>query len=208
MCLVQKSYHNKDYEGIVNFFNNIPSHSFTEFISASAECHADWGPPLNILNYSITGTNHNNQFASLDSKENANITLKFKYPIYFNKYTLRTRTDGDNVNILNSWVVEGSLKDEKFEEIDSQDDNNILRNNLEATFSCKTPKLVTSIRIKLTKPSGKENDKDKWHLHLSRVEFYGTIYTLPTFTCPIFTCKLKNCRKYPIPIFYVVPLIL
>ena len=206
MCLVQKSYHNKDFDGIVNFFNNIPLHSFSEYISAYGVVSGVWGPPTTVINYSITGNGKSDQFASIESENLANITIKFVYPIYFKKYTLRTRIDGLEENILTSWVVECSMDDEKFTTVDTQNNNPILREKKKATFTCSNPIISKTIRIRVTSPSGNKDQTDLYHLHLSRVEFYGSIYTPPEFSCPRFTCRFNAYRRQPPSIFFFISL--
>ena len=197
MCLVQKSFHHKEYDGIVNFFNNIPSHSFAEFISAYGSIYESWGSPLTVVNYSITGNESTYQFASENDENKANITLKFVYPIFFTHYTLKTRSDGFDENILNSWVVEGSLDGNDFKQADKQDNNDILGSKISETFKCQSPMIANVVRIRMTKATKYPIDDrpEKWHLHLSRVEFYGSIFISPDLMCPRLTCRISDYRQ-------------
>ena len=186
MCLVYKPYISDPFSGIVNFFNNIPSHSFTEYIQADGitSTSDNWGPPTTIINYSITGTETQDQWVTPDDEELSFVLFSLTYPIYITHYTLKTRSQElITENLAKGWDVFCSYDNETFAKIDSQTNQDLEEKRFQ-TYECDTPMVCKYIKIKLT-----QNSDGKWHFHLSRVEFFGNIILInKNYLCPRVTC--------------------
>ena len=64
MCYVHKPYKGNAFDGIVDFFNSVPGHSFNEYMQAYGTSHSGWGHPHTIINYSSNTIDHLDQWAS------------------------------------------------------------------------------------------------------------------------------------------------
>ena len=171
MCYIQKKFKNDPYDGIVNYFNNIPSLKVTDLIIAEGVSQRTWGLPSTIIDYSITGTSDSDQYASPDNQNQAYLILKFPFPIYITDYTFRTRTNEKHKNILQSWKIECSYYGKKYEQADSRFETKELYNDNFHTYHCQKPRSGVYIKITMTNT----NTGGNWFFHLSRVEFFGKI---------------------------------
>ena len=197
---VQGNSDDAKFNGIVYFFNNIPRHSFQEFISTSTDSqHKDWGPPSTLVNYSIKDISKFDQFASIYEVEYPNITFQFKYPIYVTNYTLRTRTQVPDEHHPTSWKFDISSDGSEYISIHEKKGDTSLRGlNKSVIFKCDNPSKGKYLRLTMTEKSTKSETKNDqgWWFHLSRVEFFGNIYLNEgDLNCPVhsryFRCPLS-----------------
>ena len=195
---VQGNSEEAKFNGIVNFFNNIPRHSFQEFISASTDAkHPDWGPPSTLIDYSIEGTSEQDQFTTDKTIPYPNITFQFKYPIYVTNYTLRTRTKEPDEHNPTSWKLDISSDGSNYISIDEEKSVTSLSGlNTSIIFKCDNPSKGKYLRLTMTdKSSSSINNKDErlWWFHLSRVEFFGNIYLNEgDLNCPVHS-RFSKC---------------
>ena len=196
MCNIHIPYKDEPFSGIVNFFNNVPYHEFTEFMNVEAykynDTQNDWGFPITIINYSITGTSNLDQWVSPNNKDQAYFNLSFKYPIYITNYTLKTRSGTVLENLPKGWNVSCIFHNKEFVIADSQKDQN-LNISRQQTYKIQNPMICQNIQVKMT-----EKYSDKWHFHVSRIEFFGDIILLSkNYLCPPITqCIILNERYF------------
>ena len=175
MCILNKTYIDDPFFGIVNFFNSVPSHSFTEFIQADGETYTgdNWGPPLNIINYSIINDNNaSEQWVSPNNENLAYVLLTFQFPIYVTNYTLKTRPKPRYDNLPKGWKILCSNDKTTFEEADSQTNQDLSEIRFK-TYECKNPMICKYIKVQMT-----QSTPSNWHFHLTRLEFFGSIISL------------------------------
>lgn len=158
------------FKGFVNFFTKKSNNNIMNYITA--EGATLWGPAYTCINYSITGTEPSDQWASPQEKENANIFFTFLFPIYLKYYTLRTFTYSSGT-LPKGWIVEGSNDKMKWTRIDTKENRSeFTKTGDYHTFTCDSPSLFARyIRFNLTTP----NSIGRYHFHISRIEFFGTI---------------------------------
>ena len=114
------------------------------------------------------------KFFQSQSEKNGWICFDFKdHRVLPTDYKIRSYCGSPNY--LKSWIVEGSIDNEKWEVIDSQEDSNLLEGRLFVSsfpISADKQKIFRYIRIRIT---GSSYSSGFYYLTLNSFELYGNL---------------------------------
>ena len=170
---------------------DLSSHLYVEGEKYQSE---NWADPIHLFNPGNT-----NNFASVNSKENCYVLVRYKYYlIHLTNYTLRTRngTNGEE-NMPKGWKLEASSDGNHWTLLHSvSKSDHLIHLNSNHTYECNNSGSFDYFKITMTETNtGTKEQMPNYHFHLSRIEFFGTLYSSGNpFLKP--TCRMPIYLKF------------
>ena len=129
-----------------------------------------------------------------------NISAFYKhYSLLLTHYTIQTRNDGKKENLPVSWKLEGSTDSFIWYELHSVNNSRDLIDDIHATYQVNCSGSFRHFKITMTLNTGHNT-----HFHLSKIEFFGTIYGITNpFLRPTCSFPLKNILLAPFLILFL-----
>ena len=175
------------FNGIITFLYNKKRESFFRDVEAFGIKHtAVWADPINVFTPGNT-----RDFASKNNVNLSFIILHLKKEmIQISNYSFLARVSNSNSNLPVSWKLEGSLDNTSWNLIHYVKYTDDLNESKKfATYEVESSFPFNHFRLTLLKT----NVENVYHLHVNRLEFFGTVYGNPFL---INSCVCRNSNYF------------
>ena len=172
------SFNGNAFDGINNYiFNKKHLNINQNIIAEGAKFEGLWSEAIVVFDPKKNSTKPSDNWVSPNNiTYQPNITVFYKYfSLYVTNYTIRTRTDTNAVVSLPvSWKFEGSYNKIDWYELHSiKNTDDLIKDFRYHTYECKSIGAFQYFRFTMTD----KNINELWHFHVSKIEFFGILYT-------------------------------